>query len=266
MLDKSTIEKLLSNTTFALILSGTFLVLVAASGGFPKLEIQVDELEWRIALAVLGVILVGIGLLVWWREKEMLKASEGTSTPKRPGQLLEKIKFAYSDSPTEHGWRVVECPDETQVVLTHFDDGFVGKAIRVRSTVNYAMDYDVKPAAVFGSIVEFIMLLEDTASAIYACFSLQSSDGSTLKPGYAYFNIRVGKGQPIPHGDGSMEWILPVEPASPHPGGRWVRLPIDLDEAVKQTFGTSGWKLGQLIGFRLRGNLSLAHISVFKAK
>jgi len=264
MPDKSIIEKLLSNTTLALILGGAFLFLVAASGGFPGLEIQVDELGWRIALAVLGVILVGIGLLVWWREKEMLRASEGTSTPKRPGQLLEKIEFDYSDHPAEHGWRVVECRDETLVVPTHFDDGFVGKAIEVRSTVSYAMDYNVKPAAVFGSIVEFVVDLEDTESAIYACFSLQSSDGSTSKPGHAYFNVQVGKGQPIPHS--SNEWILPVEPAPPHLGGRWVRLPIDLDEAVKQTFGRSGWKLGQLIGFRLRGNLSLARISVFKAK
>ena len=181
-------------------------------------------------------------------------------------ELLEKIEFDYSDSPTEHGWRVVECLDETQVVPTHFDDGFAGKAIKVRSTVSYAMDYDVKPPAVVGSIVEFVVELEDRESAIYACFSLQSSDGSTSKPGHAYFNVQVGKGQPIPHGDDSIEWILFVEPAPPHLGGGWVRLPIDLDEAVEQTFGRSGWKLGRLIGFRLRGNLSLAHISVFKAK
>lgn len=266
MPDKAVIEKLLSNTPFALILSGAFLVLVAASGGFPLLSIQVDELGWRIALAILGVLFVFIGLLVWWREKGMVNVSKGASASKEPGELLEKIGFDYSDSPTNHGWRILECPDETQVVLRHFDDGFVGSAIEIRSTVWYAMDYAVKPVAVFGSIVEFVAILENKASIIYAGFSLRSSDDSKSKPGPFWLNFPVGKGQPIPHGDGNTEWSFPVEPTLLHPGSSWVRFQVDLNEAVNQTFGTLGWRFGQLIGFRLRGNLSLTQISIFKAE
>ena len=69
MLDKSTIEKVISNTPLALVLIGLLLVVIGAAGGWPSPALQVNESGWRIALAAMGVVVVGVGGLLLWREK-----------------------------------------------------------------------------------------------------------------------------------------------------------------------------------------------------
>jgi hypothetical protein len=43
----------------------------------------------------------------------------------------------------------------------------------------------------------------------------------------------------------------------------WAKFEVDLPLAVEQTFGTDGWSYRELMGFRLRGNLKIAYISVY---
>jgi hypothetical protein len=69
MSDKSVIEKVISNTPLALVLIGLLLVVIGAAGSWPGPALQVNELGWRIALAFMGVIVVGVGGLLIWREK-----------------------------------------------------------------------------------------------------------------------------------------------------------------------------------------------------
>lgn len=99
MSDKSVVERLLSNTPFALILGGAFLIFVAAAGGFPPLSIQVTEFGWRIALTIVGVIFAAIGLVVWWREN---KTNQTIPTAQSPltdaniealGYTVKKVYF-----------------------------------------------------------------------------------------------------------------------------------------------------------------------------
>lgn len=263
MPDKSFFEKLLNNTPFALILSGALLVVVAAAKGLPPLSIVVDELGWRVVLAVLGVTFTGIGLFVWWKENEALKeVSKKSLALKRQGNPVEEIRFNYQDSPTKHGWRILETPDETQLVIKHFVDGFVGKAIQIQSATRYAMDYAVKPLAEFGSIIEFTVRLDKRDGFVYALMSVHSKDNSHSK--LVWLNFPVGSKQPYPHGDGSGEWGYPVKPIPLE--GDWLLFQIDLKKAVEQTYGKAGWKFEQLKSFRFRGDLSVANISVFEEK
>jgi FMN phosphatase YigB (HAD superfamily) len=134
MPNKSTIEELLGNTTLALILGGAFLVLVAASGGFPKLSIQVAELEWRIALAVLGVIFVGAGLFVWWREKEKADAGEGIASPSQQrlaSPEKELAKILDLDGKVIMSWSTVVNRDKVHV--RHPDSRVAGSITRFLS-------------------------------------------------------------------------------------------------------------------------------------
>ncbi len=204
--------------------------------------------------AILPLIIALAGTLV---ETPSLEPA----TSKEYGSLLEKIEFDYQDPPTKHSWRIVDCPDKTRVSLRFFDDGFVGRALEIEATVRYAMDCTVSPSVELGSVVEFVTKLETGGSVVYARLSVQSSDSSRSKA--VWFNFPVGKGQPWPHGDGSSEWSFPVTPT--HLGGNWLQFRVDLNEAVRQTYGKDGWRFEKLRGFRLRGNLSLAYISVFEA-
>jgi hypothetical protein len=191
----------------------------------------------------------------------MVNATIKMPKPGRRGRLLEKIDFGYPDPPTQHGWRISENQeDESQPVFRHFDDGFVGKAVEIHSTVRYAMDCDVKPIAELGSLVEFIAKMEGGAY-VFARFTIQSRDGSSSRTVWLHFC--VGKDQPYPLNRNS-EWGFPLMPN--RLDGEWLQFQVDLNKAVEQTYGQDGWRFGQLKGFRLRGNLSLAHISVFEAK
>jgi hypothetical protein len=261
MADESIWTKLLNNTPFALVLSGAFLVLVAAAGGFPLLSIQVAELGWRISLAVVGVLFAGIGLWVWWREKQPVPVTVSKKSGTY-GELLEKIAFNYPDSPTGHGWRFSDRIEPTQPTFHSFEDGFVGSAIEIKTTAKYGLDCNIKPLARLGSFIEFEVKPETRDSVVYARLGVVSKDGTKSKT--VWLQFLVGNGQPYPKEDDSVEWAVPLKPV--RRDDSWLLFQVDLIEAVAQTFGKKGWGFQQLKGFRVRGNISLAYISVFEGK
>jgi hypothetical protein len=261
MADESIWTKLLNNTPFTLILSGAFLVLVAAASGFPLLKIQVTELAWRISLAVVGVLFAGIGLWVWWKEKQPVPAT-ASKTSDAYGELLEKILFDYRDSPTSHGWDFSERTEPTQPTFHSFEDGFVGSAIQIKTTARYGLDYNVRPLARLGSFIEFEVKPEKRDSVVYARLGVESKDGTKTK--IVWLQFVVGSGQPYAKKDDNLEWTVPLKPV--RRDDSWLLFQVDLIEAVAKTFGKKGWRFQQLKGFRVRGNISLAYISVFERK
>ena len=52
-----------------MIVVGLLLFVIGAAGGWPNPLLKIDELSWRIALAVMGVVTAGIGGLLLWRER-----------------------------------------------------------------------------------------------------------------------------------------------------------------------------------------------------
>jgi hypothetical protein len=176
--------------------------------------------------------------------------------------LLEKIGFGDSDTPIESCWKFSERSNSPQPNLTSFNDGFFGKALEVKSTVRYAADYDVQPHASLGSSVEFVIKQNDSSARIYAHLIVLSRDGSQSKT--VWLDFPIGVGNPSPASERDVEWKYPVKPQ--YLEGNWLQFHVDLNEAVDRTFGNKGWRYGQLKGFRLRGNLSLAYIGVFAQK
>jgi hypothetical protein len=175
--------------------------------------------------------------------------------------LLEKIGLGVSDTSIEKCWRFSEGTDP-KPTLKLFDDGFFGKALEIKSMIRYAADYDVQAQASLGATIEFVIKQDDQKAIVYAHLIVLSRDSSESKSVWLSFPIGLEKPSPVGEGDG--EWRFPIKPD--HLDGNWLRFQIDLSEAVGQTFGTKGWRYGQLKGFRLRGNLSIAYICVFARK
>jgi hypothetical protein len=175
------------------------------------------------------------------------------------------LSFDYSDYPTEHDWYL---EDETTQPLPEFrpyQDEIVGKAIKIEKEAWYGLDYDVAssaPQAKRGTVIEFLVKLEDQKeSLIYAEVYIQSRDGS--EPKLPWYNFRDGDGPPYrPNREIENEWIVPIKPK--YLGRKWALFKIDLDKVIKESYGEDGWKFGELTRFRLRGNLSIAGISVEK--
>ena len=84
MLDKDIVKEILGNAPFALVLGGVLLFLVGAAGGFPPASINVVELEWRLASAVLGAILAGFGLFLWRTESDAVREPSTESEADAP--------------------------------------------------------------------------------------------------------------------------------------------------------------------------------------
>ena len=90
---------------------------------------------------------------------------------------------------------------------------------------------------------------------------VQSLDRSKSEKSWIQF--KVGTSRP-PKKVGGNEWVLYVTPKDELKEG-WQLFRENLIDATEQTFGKEGKSFERLIGFRLRGNLDLAYISVFES-
>ena len=107
--------------------------------------------------------------------------------------------------------------------------------------------------------VAFIAKLSDR-SYIYARIRMSSKDGQTVsRDGW----IAVDVGDKCPRKVSRDEWVIYRKPS---PGG-WARFDLFLPEETNRTFGQAeGLQFSELLGFRLRGSLSVSPISLFWAE
>lgn len=211
---------------------------------------------WLVLLITLSA--VTLGYLLGRRPRTVISAEVPATQPNELKTPLQTINFNYQDSPLNHGWRIAETVDESQPVITHVSDGFYGNALKIRSTARYALDCGVIPAAHIGKSVEFVAKMMERDSSIYAKLSVQSKDGTKTKD--VWLNFQIGVGQPRPHGDGMVEWIVYVSPELI--GSGWLKFQVDLNDALVRSFGKDGWDFRKLRGFRLRGSLNIAYIKI----
>ncbi|WP_410964009.1 hypothetical protein, partial [Salmonella sp. SAL4448] len=86
-----------------------------------------------------------------------------TATPHNR-ELIQKISFDYLNSPEEHGWAILDNPPPA---FKHISSGFVGDALEITSFDRQALDFSVSPATRFGTMIEFVVKLEEKA-VVYA--------------------------------------------------------------------------------------------------
>ncbi|MEJ2148825.1 MAG: hypothetical protein P8Z40_05035 [Chloroflexota bacterium] len=254
-------DKLMEGNPIALIVMGLIPILLAIYWDWfiPLLTLLITGTSWerplpiglKILLAVIGVIAVGAGvgqLIFGKRERTRPDAEE--REPARESPLRQRIDFDYQDSPENHGWQVEGSPSFSLQS---------GGVLDIPPNQRYSMNYDVKPFACAGTLIEFVARYEADNAAVYARVTIQRQDSAEHKG--AWIKFKIGSHLSEPSQDGSQEWVWYTQPTMLEDRG-WAKFEVDLPHVVEQTFGED-WTYRELKKFRLRGGLKIKYIAVY---
>ena len=177
-------------------------------------------------------------------------------------ELLHEVHFNYRDSPIQYGWDINPDPGANQPTFTPISDGYVGNAIQILPHGKYDMNRIVPVLDHVPTTLEFVADY-GTTSLIYAGVKMAPRDcykEEDNKEGWIPILEGFGPAQPVV--DENREWEIfrrPVERL-----GAWKVFRLDLNEVFNETFGTKGWIYKGLHGFRVRGRIALARISLLR--
>jgi hypothetical protein len=210
-----------------------------------------------VTLSVVHLALVALAIVLLFAPKRPTVASSLDAT----SGLVERIDFDYlPKSPTsERGGWVLFTEGEPPKFNTA---NYLGeKALRVQKVDYYSLDRDVRTDSERpGRVVEYVTRLK-SEGVIYAHIYVQSKDHAKSEESWIQFRVETSR-RSKPHA--GNEWVLYITPKDELKEG-WQLFRENLIDATKQTFGKEGKSFERLIGFRLRGNLDLAYISVFES-
>lgn len=104
MFDKETFEKILDRTPLFVIIIGLVIFIIGAAGGLPvgNPPLQVTDVAWRIALGVIGILLLLIGILLLIKESASDKRFSKTS-----GKIPPEKFFIWLDHPDRPKFEVL---------------------------------------------------------------------------------------------------------------------------------------------------------------
>jgi len=210
---------------------------------------------WAVLLISLFAIFLGYLL---GRNSTKGTTSLSKSKDNSSHVLLHTIDFDYREHPLDHNW-TISSDEGNQPTVTHVSDGFFGHTIKIRASTPYAMDYQVEPIAQLGKSIEIVVKVEK-GYGLYSLASFLSKDGSTRQD--IWFNYQVGVGEPRPFSRDKSEWIVYVEPELME--GKWYKFSIDLQNVIDRSIGKEGWSFRKIRSFRVRGNVQIAYIKVYK--
>jgi hypothetical protein len=161
------------------------------------------------------------------------------------------ISFGYlPESPLLHRWRLVSKDKPFEASASR--DRPAGLTVKAED----AIDYDVEKYQRICNRVEFAAKLSEHSYA-YAKVQLVSRDGETVS---RFGWIAVDVGDMPPRKVSRDEWVIYRK--SNKDG--WANFDLLLPEEVGRTFGqTEGLQFSELLGFRLRGEVSISPISLF---
>lgn len=170
-----------------------------------------------------------------------------------PAIDMGRISFDYLPaSPLSNGWRLA-LPERLTFSFSKPLDRLDGVAIKAED----AIDYNVEKHQRVCNRVEFSAKLSEH-SYVYARIGLVSADGlSVSRQGW----ITCDSGNKLPRRESRDEWVIS---RIPEPGG-WTKFDLSLPDEVAQTFGKAdAQQFDELLGFRLRGCLSISPIKLYR--
>jgi hypothetical protein len=156
------------------------------------------------------------------------------------------VDFSYLPlHPMKVGWSLGETTEPPECTL--IDDPHVGVALSIFRKQSYHLDFDLHVHEYSCRTVE-VVVDSQQAPTFYIRTRLQHPDMGVDEP--RWLNVKIGR--QLPERLNESEWTVHVPPIAMTDS--WVTLHLSLPDLVKSTFGTDGWTLDRLAGFRLRDN------------
>ena len=217
--------------------------------------------KWWIRYVIVPLIGGGgvVAIIVALLSQTSSTSSISTQTP---NSFVQTLNFNYADSPIKHGWSFLEGDDPSKVVFNPIYENQSIVGTEITSPIKWGMEIAVEPATKqFGRVLEFSIVPRQDA-AVYAYININNSIGDT-STGWLKFMYCNEVVQPITReGKGNDEWRVCLAPVS-HKGD-WLLFQANLIEEAKKTFSQDGWSFSGINKIRVRGNLSLEHISIME--
>jgi hypothetical protein len=205
-----------------------------------------DVAAWWLIIVGLLAFLAG-WLMNQWRLKQKLFGGHQDG--------ISRIRFDYlPDSPTKHGWELVE-GTVNPPVHSVASDGPTQECIELRSHGKYAVDFKMPEKLRHSDKIEYYAKYS-VGATFYIQVQLSTRDGIKVREGW----IAIFPGKAPPKQESTQEWSVHF-PATPL-GSGWLRFELSLPEMVESTFGRDGWVYDRLNRIRLRGNICLSPIDL----
>ena len=204
----------------------------------------------------LGILLFGASFALGWFSGALYSRFSSARSKGRSGIAVSRIGFDYNDNPVNHGWRVShDAPNEPEAVtFQHGKDSKFGSYLAIDASARVRLDYDLEPACQIADAFE-ISFRPTATSVFYARLRASGVQGAHIP---CWICCKLGHS--APERLDRNEWTVYTQPVEVH--GDWVRVHYDIGDQFKKTFGLEGMTLDQLSGFRLRGSMSIASITL----
>jgi hypothetical protein len=234
-------------------------ILLPRSARQPKLKQQSKSKNWLFT----GITAVIFGIAGYMTGTAIYESkSTRPQTDLQQLTVLETIHFNYADSPLNHGWIFVD-GDPNEVFFEEIDSNTVGKALKITTLADnfYGIDYNLKQTtSIFGNFIEIVANYPDQTSSFYVYVEMKNQKEETM---YGWLNFKIGKADVLASqkSTGEQEWLVTIKPEE-FLDQNWIKMQIDLEEVVQNTFGKDGWSFETINKLRIRGNISIDSIEI----
>jgi hypothetical protein len=178
-------------------------------------------------------------------------------------QPLQVIKFDHPESPTKHGWELIEGSE--QDLLPYQRDPDHGRILRIKAEQGFCMDYHVGVLQQMCKAIGFVVRSESDF-AFYAEIRVRSQQGVLPDSKRLYCHVIEGS-YPEQHPKYSNEYEVhvPIDRLE----NNWVRMKIDLPQKTGEAAAVRDeeWEFDRLLMVRLKGSrveIECARIELYK--
>ncbi len=249
-----------------LVLAGLYFIALGLGLKYPR---GIAKAHYQLAQRIgATVVLMGMGWAFFMpvpaNNPTTVNSDTGTTNstpqPTLPGEL-QQITFNYEDDLRQHGWKIQRADLLTLSIKP--DPQFI-KFLKIESQ-NKSLAYLEHPIigdAKSGTILEIVAKTDGTTSIYVRALRV---DQGGQNPTEIWLKLTPRKADTAEQGrevQPGKEWEFFFVPENLNDG--WQLLHVDVKKLVQDRWNSEGYQLRELKYLWLRGNLSLASITVLK--
>lgn len=246
MLDCSPmLKKIWQDPVWSKVIAAGIIAIAASASLWFKLTVP----GWLALVSIVCAVLVGF----------MFGIRQRAPKP-RHKSALHRMAFMWNDELTKHGWAISHDHGADGRLVRSFPQSSPERArfMRIEAEPGARLDYLLEPGAFLADSFELEYRPEREA-AFYVRISVF---GALVKQDEHWLNYHIGRGSPKRFAHN--EWTLFVEPS--HAAGGWLNLQRDILQDFSETFGGEDLKLDHINGFRIRGTISIAALTLYRSR